>query len=159
LLLPETKDIAAMTTATFTTQVYIFDTDCYGIVWHGTYLKWLEMARWHLLLESGLGQNKAQNGEQNETSQEAARASQPWLFPVVEQHLQFKHPATLNDVLLITTQVAQKGPRLVFCQQVFKQPQNQLCLKAETTCVVTNPAQQLQRRVPQELLNALGLTP
>ncbi|MEZ4573432.1 MAG: hypothetical protein R2857_00650 [Vampirovibrionales bacterium] len=45
------------TTATFTPDqpysfeydVQIFDTDCYGVIWHGAYVKWLEMGRVDML--------------------------------------------------------------------------------------------------------------
>ena len=30
---------------TFEQRVYYSDTDAYGVVWHGTYLRWMEAAR------------------------------------------------------------------------------------------------------------------
>ena len=30
---------------TFEQQVFYSDTDAYGVVWHGSYLRWLEMGR------------------------------------------------------------------------------------------------------------------
>ena len=30
---------------TFEQKVYYSDTDAYGVVWHGSYLRWLEMGR------------------------------------------------------------------------------------------------------------------
>ena len=29
----------------FETKVYYADTDAYGVVWHGTYLRWMEKGR------------------------------------------------------------------------------------------------------------------
>ncbi len=38
----------------FTHRVYYADTDAYGVVWHGTYLRWMEMGRVELCDKLGL---------------------------------------------------------------------------------------------------------
>ena len=37
----------------FATKVYYSDTDAYGVVWHGSYLRWLEMGRVMLCEQAG----------------------------------------------------------------------------------------------------------
>ena len=37
----------------FSTQVFYSDTDAYGVVWHGSYLRWLEMGRVMLCEKAG----------------------------------------------------------------------------------------------------------
>ena len=43
---------------TFEQKVYYSDTDSYGVVWHGSYLRWLEMGRVELCNEMGLNINE-----------------------------------------------------------------------------------------------------
>ena len=35
-------------------DVQIFDTDCFGVMWHGAYVKWLELGRVKLMEERGI---------------------------------------------------------------------------------------------------------
>ena len=39
---------------TFEQKVYYSDTDAYGVVWHGSYLRWLEMGRVEYCEDLGL---------------------------------------------------------------------------------------------------------
>ena len=39
---------------TFETRVYYSDTDAYGVVWHGAYLRWLEKGRVDLCNDLGI---------------------------------------------------------------------------------------------------------
>ena len=38
----------------FETKVYYSDTDAYGVVWHGAYLRWMEKGRVDLCDQMGL---------------------------------------------------------------------------------------------------------
>ena len=35
-------------------DVQIFDTDCFGVMWHGAYIKWLELGRVKLMESRGI---------------------------------------------------------------------------------------------------------
>jgi YbgC/YbaW family acyl-CoA thioester hydrolase len=149
----------------FIAKVYIHDTDCYGVVWHGHYLRWLETGRCQLLEQAGFMLQPATTQSQEEPSQ--------WLYPVVEQHLQHKQFARLNDVLTITTTLINKEPRLVFEQTITrrgyrirereenneherKMEPEMVCLQATITCVVLEAnTQKLLRRLPEALKQAL----
>ena len=72
----------------FEDKVFYADTDCYGVVWHGTYTRWIERSRTefcnqfldvHLLEKSGT------------------------LFPVVELNLRYKSSAKLFDEIIVET--------------------------------------------------------
>ena len=39
----------------FIQRVYYSDTDAYGVVWHGSYLRWMEMGRVYWTEMKGLG--------------------------------------------------------------------------------------------------------
>ena len=46
---------------TFEQKVYYSDTDSYGVVWHGSYLRWLEMGRVEYCEDLGLNLIEMQN--------------------------------------------------------------------------------------------------
>jgi acyl-CoA thioester hydrolase len=120
-------------------EVQIFDTDCYGVMWHGAYTKWLEMGRVALCKQLGIPVQPPGQG---------------WVFPVAEQRMRFKKPAALGDPLTLTTTLRAEGYRLQFAQ-VVRRAGEEVVFEAETTCVVVDGQWRLQRRLPQELLAAL----
>jgi acyl-CoA thioester hydrolase len=128
----------------FTFRVQIFDTDCYGVMWHGAYVKWLEMARCQLLEERGVA---------------LSYPGQGYVYPVVEQHHRFKQPARLNDCLVIRTTPRVKGPRLLFEQTLLKAATSStpesILLQSETTCIVSDATFKPYRRIPADLLERL----
>jgi acyl-CoA thioester hydrolase len=130
----------------FTFTVHIFDTDCYGVVWHGAYTKWLEMARVALCEQLGIPMQKP---DVDATA---------WLFPVTDQVFRFVTPATLDDALAINTTLEVKGVRLVFSQVITQQATEAIVLNVTTTCVVVDENWQLQRRLPADLAHKLTPT-
>lgn len=130
----------------FSFTVHIYDTDCYGVLWHGHYLRYLEHGRDEAVLSTGI---------LLETQQEGG-----WLFPVREQHIRYLQPCRLRDVVTVQTHVQQKGLRLQFVQQVWRcdaethVPQ-QLAVEATTTCVVCDSQFKPLRRLPVALVQAL----
>lgn len=46
---------------TFEQKVYYSDTDAYGVVWHGSYLRWLEMGRVEYCEDLGLNLIELEN--------------------------------------------------------------------------------------------------
>lgn len=129
----------------FRFRVQIFDTDCYGVMWHGAYVKWLEMARCQLLTERGIALSYPGEG---------------YVYPVVEQRHRFRKPARLNDWILIATHPVIEGPRLHFHQSVSgcddsTAPATVLLLDSVTTCVITDATFKPYRRIPPDLLSAL----
>lgn len=125
----------------FTHTVQIHDTDCYGVVWHGTYSRWLETGRVGLCTQLGIPTEKP--------------GKATYLYPVVDQHLQFKGSATVGDGVVIYTSLALAGCRLLFTQQVLLD--ETLLVQATTTCVVVNNQWVVQRRMPDVVLKALDL--
>ncbi len=135
-----------MPTHTLNLDVHIFDTDCYGVMWHGAYIKWLEMGRVELL---------KQCGQQLSMPNDSSPDSDTLIYPVVEQNLKFKSPARLNDPLVLTTSVEIQGHKLVFSQNFTQKTSDKLVLEAVTTCVVLNENWKPYRKVPEPLLSSL----
>lgn len=124
-------------------KVHIHDTDCYGVMWHGNYLKWLEQARDAVMVEAGLDLQVPQEG---------------YVYPVVEQQVRFRKPAKLRDVLEIRTTVEVKSPRLIFSQPIFRlkaDGRETLIYESTTVCVVCDANFKPFRRIPAEIESAL----
>jgi acyl-CoA thioester hydrolase len=123
-------------------KVHIYDTDCYGVMWHGNYLKWLEQARDAVMVEAGLDLQLPQEG---------------YVYPVAEQTVRFRRPAKLRDALEVRTSVEIKGPRLIFSQPVFRleaDGSETLIYESTTVCVVCDADFKPFRRIPEAISSA-----
>ena len=129
-------------THTMSLDVNIFDTDCFGVMWHGAYIKWLEMGRVKWLEERG--QKLSKPGD-----------PQGWIYPVVEQNLKYKTAAWYQDALSLTTRLEVDGYKLIFRQAFVSQTTGKITLEAVTTVVVLDANWKLQRQLPAELQQAL----
>ena len=65
------------------------ETDMMGIVYHGSYLPWLEMGRTQLLKERGYPYKELE--------------AKGLFLPVIEINLNYKRPAKYDDTLLVRT--------------------------------------------------------
>jgi acyl-CoA thioester hydrolase len=77
-------------------RVYWEDTDAGGIVFYANYLKFMERARTEWLRSLGV-------------EQRALKERTGGMFVVTETQLKYLHPARLDDVLLVSAQVIEKG--------------------------------------------------
>lgn len=77
-------------------RVYWEDTDAGGIVFYANYLKFFERARTEWLRALGIGQH-------------ALREQSGGMFVVSEAHLQYHAPARLDDALIVTAELIEKG--------------------------------------------------
>lgn len=123
-------------------DVQIFDTDCFGVMWHGSYIKWLELGRVRLMETRGIRLSRPDEPE-------------GYIYPVVDQHLRFKAPGPYQDKLTLTTTLRIEGFRLVFEQAFFSHRQQKNTLEATTVVMICDMNWKLQRRVPQELMGKL----
>jgi acyl-CoA thioester hydrolase len=135
-------DSPTRTTFMYPFRVYIHDTDCYGVMWHGAYLKYLEQARDEVMKAVNLPLQVPSQGH---------------VYPVIEQHARFKKSAQLHDDVMIYTQVHHRGPRIVFEQRLLRKEDDALLYEATTTCVVCDATMKPLRRIPEEIRIALNL--
>lgn len=78
-----------------TVEVRYSETDMMGIVYHASYLPWLELGRTNLLKEQGISY---------------ASIEQSGLFlPVVEIQMKYRRPATYDDTITIKTIMKEKA--------------------------------------------------
>ena len=89
-------------------KVYYADTDAYGVVWHGAYLRWLEAARVELCEAMGLNLIDLKNND--------------IALPVVNLNVRYKASARLNDNLIIETSITKYNGLSVTFSQLISLP-------------------------------------
>ena len=120
-------------------QVRFYEVDAYGMVWHGHYAGWFEVARNELTERFQIG--PLQLKERN------------LLAPVVELTCQFKFPATFGDSLVIqTTMERTEVAKLIFHYRVLHQGNGKVLATGSTTHVLTDLKGNLLYWVPPEVL-------
>ena len=127
----------------FKDKVYYADTDAYGVVWHGTYLRWMERGRVLLMEEMGIDFNKL--AKENDI-----------LMPVTNVNIRYKSSAKLGDNITVTTGITKISPLSVtFKQVISNSDNNQIYTEAEVIGVAVSNEGKLYRRFPDVIKNIL----
>ncbi len=96
----------------FPIRIYWEDTDAGGIVFYANYLKFFERARTEWLRSLGLEQRKL-------------REQTGGMFVVTDARLRYHRPARLDDELIVTAILAEKGrASLTIVQQALLKPEH-----------------------------------
>lgn len=126
---------------TFEQKVYYSDTDAYGVVWHGSYLKWMEMGRVELceMLGNTLIELEAQD----------------IILPVANLNVRYKSSAKLNDELLIETKIDEYNKTSVtFGQKILDKNSGKTFIEGQVKVVAINSKGKLYREMPPILAEA-----
>jgi acyl-CoA thioester hydrolase len=127
----------------FEYDVQIFDTDCYGVVWHGSYTKWLEYCRVKLL--DNLGLSLKWLSDEHDV-----------IFPVVEQTFRFKRSAKFGQKLLFKTRLDPQQPKLIFYQDVYRNDDStEQVLETVATILPISSSGKVHRKWPGVLAKQL----
>ena len=121
-------------------QVHPHHTDYGGVVWHGTYLTWLESARVECLRTVG-----------GPFEQLIATG---YDLPVVRVDLRYRQPLTLGTSAVVKTRLAPvTGIRLNWLYEIETVgPAAQVCLTGQVTVVAVDVRdRKIVRRLPAEL--------
>ena len=119
-------------------KIYYKDTDSYGIVWHGAYIKWFEVGRVELSALFGIDFKMLDDME--------------ILLPVVELNCRYKSPARVLDELLVTTEIKELAPiSITFLHTVKNIKTENLILTATTKVVPTGKNGKLMKKMPDYL--------
>jgi acyl-CoA thioester hydrolase len=125
----------------FEDKIYYADTDCYGVVWHGAYVKWVERSRTefcNMFLD-------IKNIEKSGT-----------IFPVVELNLRYKASAKLFDIILVETTLSEvKKTSMTFQTKISDKNTGRIFVVATSTLVTTNFEGKLNRQIPDEIYKKL----
>ena len=96
----------------FPIRVYWEDTDAGGIVFYANYLKFFERARTEWLRSLGVGQHNL-------------REQTGGMFVVTDAQLRYLRPAKLDDELIVTASLLDKGrASLTITQQALLKPEH-----------------------------------
>lgn len=121
-------------------RVYYEDTDAAGIMYYANYLKFAERARTEALRAAGIEQSDL-------------LAAQRLGFVVRHASVDFKTPATLDDIVLVRTRLEYLGKvRLVMSQQLHREKTELAHVKVE---IVMVDAAMRPVRLPEPLVAQL----
>ncbi len=119
-------------------RVYYEDTDFSGLVYHASYLRFMERARTEMLRALGLDQRALLDGA----------AGAPIFFVVRSMDIDFRRPATMDDELTVETEALDLGgASLLLEQRVLRQAELLVRAKVTIVCVEAGRA----RRLPPEV--------
>jgi acyl-CoA thioester hydrolase len=124
---------------TFEQRVFYADTDSYGVVWHGSYLRWMEMGR--VYWTEAVGFNLPDLKENHDV-----------VIPVAGVNIKYKMSAKVDDVIVVETELkSYNGLAAVFKQIIKNKYTNKVYTEAEVTIVAVNRDGKLYRRMPKIL--------
>lgn len=127
-------------------RVYLEDTDAGGIVYHASYLKFMERARTEYLRSVGLEQVRTFKLDVS--------------FVVYAMQLEFRRPAELDTLLEVTCTVnSAKGARVEFTQEVRDAHTQVVYCRASVSVVCITLTSKKPRRLPENVLSAFGFGP
>lgn len=122
----------------FEQKVFYSDTDAYGVVWHGSYLRWLEMGRVGVC--EMLGHNLIDLKEKD------------IVLPVVNLNVKYKMSAKLNDVVVTETEISEFNRFTVKFKQIIRSKETgKVCIDAEVSVVAIDNNGKLYRKMPEVL--------
>jgi len=130
-----------VTSSEWTVRVYYEDTDAGGVVYHASYLCYLERARTEWLRK--LGYCQARMKEEDSL-----------VFTVVSLQLDFLRPAKLDDLLVVRSRAQLAGGASVqFAQEVWRDGETLLTGQVRVACL---EAQSFRpKRLPAQLREVL----
>jgi acyl-CoA thioester hydrolase len=125
-------------------RIYFEDTDLSQVVYHGSYVRFLERGRTDFLRVLGIGHDALAKGEHGEVL----------AFAVRRMMLDFLKPARIDDLVEVVTEPgALTGARAVLKQSIRRD--GEALVTAEVTVVLIN-AEGQPRRWPGEILRRLS---
>ncbi len=131
-----------MTPHTLPIRVYYEDTDFSGVVYHASYLRFMERGRTELIRSLGVEQRELFDGE-------TALG-----FAVRRMAIDFLKPAVMDDALIVeTVTVAARGATMDLMQRVLRGDEVLVSAQVKVACVGGGRA----RRIPDGLRKRLML--
>ena len=123
-------------------KVRYAETDQMGVVYHGNYAQYLEIARIEWLAALGISYKKMEE--------------EGVMLPVYELNLRFKKSAKFDDVLRIDTKLSKTpGVRIEFTYEIYNQDE-ELLTEAGTTLIFMSIEQNRPIKCPQYILDLLA---
>lgn len=122
-------------------RVYYEDTDFSGVVYHASYLRFMERGRTELIRSLGIDQR------------ELFDAGQALAFAVRGMNIEFLRPAVMDDLLTVETSPSEmRGASMSLGQRVLRGEEVLVTAAVKVVCVGGGKA----RRIPDALRLKLG---
>ncbi|HEY5081188.1 MAG TPA: YbgC/FadM family acyl-CoA thioesterase [Bauldia sp.] len=128
-------------------RIYFEDTDFSGVVYHGSYVRFMERGRTDFLRLAGIGHDALDRGEHG------GAAAERLAFTVRRMKIEFLKPARIDDVVEIETTVRELGGARIELSQTVRRGVETL-VTAEVTVALINDTGQ-PRRLPDRLREGL----
>ena len=126
-------------------RVYYEDTDFTGLVYHASYLRFMERGRTNYLRLLGAGQRAL--------FEETEKAAPGFAFVVRSMQIEFMKPARMDDLIeVVTTPQEVKGASVTLYQRVMRG--NELLVEAHVQVAFISGGR--ARRIPEALRLAMG---
>ncbi len=123
----------------FEQRVFYADTDSYGVVWHGAYLRWMEMGRVYWTESVGFNLNDL-------------KENYDVVIPVSGVNIRYKMSAKVDDIVVVETELhSYNGLTAVFKQIIKNKETGKIYTEAEVTIVAISKDGKLYRRMPKVL--------
>lgn len=120
-------------------RIYFEDTDFSGVVYHGSYIRFMERGRSDFVRLIGIGHTGLNDGEHGE----------PLVFAVRRINIDFLKPARIDDLLEVRTLVGEMGgARLELKQSVLRG--GETLVEADVTIVLVSRNGRA-RRIPDSV--------
>jgi acyl-CoA thioester hydrolase len=118
------------------------ETDQMGVVYHGNYAQFLEVARVEWLRSIDISYKKMENNGV--------------MLPVVNLNINFKKPAVYDEMIIVKTKLREKpGLKITVDQEIYNK-NNDLLTVSEITLVFVNMQTKRPMLCPDDLLRKLG---
>ncbi len=118
-------------------RVNYFDTDQMGVVWHGNYIKYFEMAREELFREAGLPYAELEKAG--------------IMMPIVDVAVEYKYPAHYDEILSIETRVPEPPRSRIRVEYVITNAQGETVVTGSTTLAFIDSTTRRPCRPPAAL--------
>ena len=100
-------------------SVEFYDVDSMRVVWHGNYVKYMEIGRCALLDKIGFGY--------------AQMEKSGYAFPVVDLKIKYRHPLFFGDKARIVAGLTEYENCIKITYEIFNAKSGVLCAKGEST--------------------------
>ena len=118
------------------------ETDQMGVVYHGNYAQFLEVARVEWLRSIDISYKKMEDDGV--------------MLPVVNLNINFKKPAVYDEMIIVKTKLREKpGLKITVDQEIYNN-NNDLLTVSEITLVFVNMQTKRPMLCPEDLLQKLG---
>lgn len=132
-----------MTSGTMNVRVYWEDTDAGGVVYHASYIRFMERGRTELLRDRGIDQTALKN-------------ESGLVFVISAMSINFRVAAKMDDQLLVETAITELGGASIIMKQKITRGADEIA-DADVTCAVLSPDGK-PARIPADVKERLSST-